>query len=128
MSAATSLTRSLSASSDQLLPSPGGAGHVPNYGMRGEEMTSSGITSSTRTTVSILPDTAKENNKERIWVVARCALIACLASLVGGMNAGFSSPTLHELQDPLLTTPAQLFSNTSKLPSLFGVSNFVNCM
>lgn len=60
--------------------------------------------------------------KERVWVVARCALIACLASVVVGMNGGFNSPALVELQNSSLTTPSQHFSNTSKLPSLFGVS------
>lgn len=60
--------------------------------------------------------------KERVWVVARCALIACLASVVVGMNGGFNSPALVELENSNLTTPAQHFNKKSQLPNLFGVS------
>lgn len=106
-----------SGASDQLLP---GAGYVPNYGLGDEQLASSDITSSTRTAASIV--STQEQDESSVWVVARCALIACLASLVGGMNAGFSSSTLLELQNLDFTTPAQHFGNGSTLPNLFGVS------
>ena len=63
--------------------------------------------------------------KERVWVVARCALIACLASVVVGMNGGFNSPALVELENENLTTKTQYISKTSGLHSLFGVSRMV---
>ena len=109
----------MSDASDLLLS---GEDPVQSYGAKEIQMSSSGITSSTRTTVSFEPSIAEDQGKERVWVVARCALIACLATLVGGMNGGFNSSTLLQLQNPSLATPAQLFSNTSKLLNVFGVS------
>lgn len=106
-------------SSDPLLP---GTGYTPSYGIHDDpedNMTCSGVASSVKTTTSI---TSESQGKEKVCVVARCALTACLASLVAGMNAGFTSPALLELQNPNLTTPAQFFSNDSILPSVFAVS------
>lgn len=111
--------KKMSGASEQLLS---GEDHVPSYGAREAQLTSSGITTSTRTTVSFEPSADEDRGKERVRVVARCALIACLATLVGGMNGGFTSSTLLQLQNPKLTTPAQFFSNTSTLPNVFGVS------
>lgn len=110
-----------SGASDQLLP---GTGYVPNYGVTDETLAGSDITSSTRTAASIASIVStQEPDGSRVWVVARCTLIVCLASLVGGMNGGFTTSTLLELQNVNLTTPAQHFSsNGSTLPNLFGVS------
>ena len=36
--------------------------------------------------------------KDRVWMVALCTLIVCLASLLNGMMLGFSSPVLTQLQ------------------------------
>ena len=59
--------------------------------------------------------------REKVWVVARCSLIVALASLLAGMNLGFSSPALLDLRNENTTTPAQLLTG-SLLPSMFGVS------
>lgn len=37
-------------------------------------------------------------SKDRVWIVALCTLIVCLASLLNGMMLGFSSPVLTQLQ------------------------------
>ena len=59
----------------------------------------------------------------RIRVVAMCALVASLGSLLVGMNLGFSSPALLELTNENLTTPAQYFDDEEpKLISAFGVN------
>lgn len=87
---------------------------------------SSDITTNSVTMSSVIdPPTAVSSDfscKEKVWVVARCVLIACLASFVSGMNAGFSSPTLVELENPNSTIPVQLLQPSSKLSGLFGVS------
>ena len=59
----------------------------------------------------------------RIRVVAMCAFVASLGSVLLGMNLGFSSPALLELTNENLTTPAQYFDDKEpKLISAFGVS------
>ncbi len=100
------------------------SGNPSNYGT---SLRSSSGDTSIRTTVSIVPEIESESQtKERVWVVAWCALVACLASLVGGMNGAFTSPALLELQNYNRTTSsAQYFDNSSKLlPNLFGVRKF----
>ena len=63
----------------------------------------------------------QESLKERVWTVAACALIACLASLVNvGMMLGFSSPALKQLQFDV-SEDFQI-SNTDIEFSLFGVN------
>jgi len=57
--------------------------------------------------------------RERVFRVATCCLIACLASLLVGMALGFSSATLVELQN---TPSTKLDSTTS---NLFAVSRLV---
>lgn len=66
------------------------------------------------------PEPHSTLNKERVWTVAVCALIACLASLVNvGMVLGFSSPALKQLQFNV-SEEFQL-SDTDVKYSLFGV-------
>ena len=71
--------------------------------------------------------TAK-SSKEYVFVVARCSLAACLLSLLGGMDFGFSSPALQQLTNQnftiTATIPAQDLGNGSFLPSIFGVRRF----
>ena len=69
---------------------------------------------------SLPPEPHSTLNKERVWTVAACALIACLASLVNvGMMLGFSSPALKQLQFNV-SEEFQL-SDTDVKYSLFGV-------
>ena len=73
------------------------------------------------------PPTATANeqggSKERVWVVAMCALTACLASLGAGMNGGFSSPALVQLEDinSTIITSSQRFNITGSYSNFFGV-------
>lgn len=67
------------------------------------------------------------NNKERIWVVARCSFIASLASMLAGMSSAFTSPALMELSNETLIPTSQLLNSSSILPSVFGVSLMVCC-
>ena len=53
---------------------------------------SKGDSSSLASFVSDLP------TKDRVWMVALCTFIVCLASLLNGMMLGFSSPILTQLQ------------------------------
>lgn len=109
---------SISCTSDALLP---GSGHVPDYGISDsteDELTRTGVTSSTRTTTSSFLAGNAKDSKEQVWVVARCALVACLSTLIGGMFGGFSSPALPELNS---TNPIQALDEATVLPSLFGV-------
>jgi len=109
----------LSGTSEALLP---GAGRTPGYGIVDysredshhleSTLTQSGKTSSLRGPAA--------TGKESVWVMARCALTACLASVVCGMTGGFSSPTQLELN--LTTIPAHRLASESYLPNLFGVS------
>ncbi len=115
-----SKVRGTSGTSDQLLP---GRGHTPSYGIHGDserDINYSVVTNSTKTATSA--NVADSKGKERVLVVARCVLTVCLASLVAGMNGGFTSPALPELENPTLTSENQLFMNTTVLPNAFGVS------
>ena len=97
-------------SSDQLLP---GTGYSPSYG----------TTDSTDEPVSPTPSSSSSSegagSKERVWVLARCALTACLASFVVGMSGGYNSPALQELGN--ITIPVQFISSSSVLHSFFAV-------
>ena len=105
-------------SGDALLP---GTGYSPDYGINdsadGDSMTSSERSSTPAVTQSTQGDPKK---KTRVWVVAMCALIACLASLVNGLMLSFSSPTLDFLskQDP---NSPHYIKNESVEASLYGV-------
>ncbi len=68
------------------------------------------------------PDYQSTLNKERVWSVAMCALIACLASLLNGMMLGFSSPALKQLQFNV-SEEFQLDPTNVKY-SLFGVGAY----
>ena len=59
--------------------------------------------------------------KDGMWVVARCALIASLASVMGGMSGGVTSSALLELSNENQTIATQYFDKESLLPSMFGV-------
>ncbi len=112
----------LSGTSDALLP---GAGHTPGYGINDFENSNleSTITESGKTITSIGVRRDTMNGKENVWVVARCAITACMASFVCGLTGGFSSPTLLELENKDITVySAQLFNPNSSYPNLFGVS------
>ena len=102
-----------------------GAGHTPGYGINDStgSYVESTLTESCRTNTSVR--LGLKPGKENVRVVARCALIACMASFVSGMTGGFSSPTLLELGNDTITKyPAQLFSPSDQvLPSVFGVSH-----
>lgn len=100
---------------DALLP---GTGYSPDFGINesndGHDFGSSGGA----VPPSVVQSSHSTSNKDRVWVVAMCALIACLASLVNGLMLGFTSPTLDKLSN---VTGAQHISNGSTEASLFGV-------
>ena len=80
---------------------------------------------------SITPSGSTESwSRGRVKVVARCALVASLGSLLIGMNVGFPSPALLELTNENLTTPAQHFDDEEpKLISAFGVRHlYLSCV
>jgi len=113
----------LSGTSDALLP---GVGRTPGYGINDLESSNleSSITESGRTATSIGVRRDTMKGKESVWIVARCAITACMASFVCGLTGGFSSPTLLELENATITVhPAQLFHSNSSYPNLFGVSS-----
>ena len=71
-------------------------------------------------------------SRGRVRVVAMCAFVASLGSVLIGMNFGFPSPALLELTNENLTTPAQHFDDEEpKLISAFGVRlvvyNIIQC-
>ena len=105
---------------DALLP---GTGYSPDYGINesndGDDIGSSG----SAVPPSVIQSSRTAPKKDRVWVVAMCALIACLASLVNGLMLGFTSPTLDKLN---IVTGAQHITNGSKEASLFGVCFFCN--
>lgn len=104
----TYTTNSAATASDSLLP---GKGHTPNYGLgdSGEE--------------SFLNTKVRETNDPQRWyTVAMCALIACIASIFGGMSLSFSSIMINELNDSTLTPDTLNIPKDSTLASLIGVS------
>lgn len=101
---------------DALLP---GTGYSPDYGINESNDGDVFGSSSSAVPPSVVPSSSRtKRKKDRVWVVALFALIACLASLVNGLMLGFSSPTLDKLN---YTTGAQHISNGSREASLFGV-------
>ena len=99
---------SVAQSSDSLLP---GRGHTPNYGIgdSGEE--------------SFLNTKVRETNDPQRWyMVAMCALIACIASIFGGMSLSFSSILINELTDHGLTNDDLVIDKEGTYSSLIGVS------
>ena len=62
-------------------------------GSKSDRSSSSGSVSS-----SSIIDLLATGTKERVWMVALCTFVVCLASLLNGMMLGFSSPALTQLQ------------------------------
>ena len=83
--------------SDSLLP---GRGYTPDYGINQSVSPSNSWEASEKMPRPSAINSAMRSagSSERVWKVAMCSLIACLASLVNGMMLGFSSPALTQLQ------------------------------
>ena len=83
--------------SDSLLP---GRGYTPDYGINQSVTPSNSWEASEKMPRPSAINSAMRSagSGERVWKVAMCSLIACLASLVNGMMLGFSSPALTQLQ------------------------------
>ena len=99
-------------------------GYTPDYGIN-QSITASGSFEASEKVPrpSAIRAAISSHGSERIWVVAMCSLIACLASLVNGMMLGFSSPALTQLQFNV-STEYQINSTDIKY-SLFGVGVIV---
>ncbi len=69
---------------------------------------------------ALLSTDEKAREGERVWPVAICSFIACLASLLTGLMLSFSSPTLAELAaEP---NPSRRILANQTAGSLFAVS------
>ena len=107
---------SIQGSTDDLFP---GKGYTPDYGIN--ESTECDVAVSSKSTQSSsLPTLVQSKKTDKVWVVAMCALIACLASLVIGLMLGFSSPTL-DILDSKPNDSVYHIESSSKEASLFGV-------
>jgi hypothetical protein len=114
---------SIGGSTDELRP---GKGYTPDYGIN--ESTEyddhiAGYTKSTQSssTLPLAQSSSHGGNKnDKVWIVAMCALIACLASLVIGLMLGFTSPALDELDSLPQNDVRHIGSGDSKA-SLLGV-------
>jgi len=91
-----------------------GRGHSPAYGLQNESEEGERSLESGKTSFQSICHPG-----ERVFRVATCCLIACLASLLVGMALGFSSATLVELQN---TTSTEIDNTTQ---NLFAVSRLV---
>ena len=104
--------------SDSLLP---GRGYTPDYGINQSVSPGNSWEASEKmprpSAINAVMSSA--GSSERVWKVAMCSLIACLASLVNGMMLGFSSPALTQLQFNV-TLKDQIDPSDIKY-SLFGV-------
>ena len=108
--------------SDSLL---NGRGYTPDYGINQSISQSGNYEASEKVPrPSAIQTALKSQGSERVWVVAMCSLIACLASLVNGMMLGFSSPALTQLQFNV-TPESYRISTTDIRYSLFGVCLFL---
>jgi len=83
-----------------------GRGHSPSYGLQNESAEGERSLESEKTSFQNICHPG-----ERVFRVATCCLIACLASLLVGMALGFSSATLVELKNETSTNITQLHSN-----------------
>ena len=114
---------SIRGSTDELCP---GKGYTPDYGInQSTEYNDQTAAYSKSTQSSAGPALAQssshgDHKNDKVWVVAMCALIACLASLVIGLMLGFTSPTLDELDILPLSDVRHIGSGDSKA-SLLGV-------
>ena len=100
---------------DALLP---GTGYSPDFGINESNDSHDFGSSGSAVPPSVAQSSRSTSKKDRVWVVAMCALIACLASLVNGLMLGFTSPTLDKLSN---VTGVQHITNGSTEASLFGV-------
>ena len=104
--------------SDSLLP---GGGYSPDYGINQSIAGSNSWEASEKVPRPSAINTAIKSavSGERVWMVAMCSMIACLASLVNGMMLGFSSPALTQLQFNI--SKEDRINSTDIRYSLFGV-------
>ena len=104
--------------SDSLLP---GRGYTPDYGINQSITPGNSWEASEKLPRPSAINTALKSagKGERVWMVAICSLIACLASLVNGMMLGFSSPALTQLQ--FNVSAEDQINDTDVRYSLFGV-------
>lgn len=100
-----------------------GRGYTPDYGINESVTTSGSLEASERQPRPSAIKTALSSKSERVWIVAMCSVIACLASVVNGMMLGFSSPALTQLQFNV-SENIQIKSTDIKY-SLFGVRNIM---
>lgn len=92
-----------------------GSGCISNYGSNDGDLLKDKKLADTNGSDSIV-----SSKHERVWAVAACSLIACLASLMIGMIVGFSSPTLTQLDEP--EHFSQQIEAGTIYASVFGVS------
>ena len=104
---------------DALLP---GTGYSPDFGINESNDSHDLGSSGSAVPPSVAQSSRSASKKDRVWVVAMCVLIACLASLVNGLMLGFTSPTLDKLSN---VTGAQHITNGSTKASLFGVCSSI---
>lgn len=99
-------------------------GYTPDYGIN-QSITATGSFEASEKVPrpSAIRTAISSHGSERIWVVAMCSLIACLASLANGMMLGFSSPALNQLQYNV--SAEYLINDTDIKYSLFGVGVLV---
>ncbi len=96
-----------------------GSGLTPNYGIQDSSESATSFVSSEKTERSVIQSVVHPPH-ERIWVVAMCSIIACLAAMVNGMVLGYSSPTISELTNS--DNSNQTIASSSH-QILFGVSS-----
>ncbi len=108
--------------SEALMP---GKGHSPSYGINdSSDLSGASIDSSGKTTTSVIQNIVNPSTNERVWMVAMCSLIACIAAMVNGVVIGYSSPTLSYLssEDVKNKHPLWYIDQSSVYTSLFAVS------
>ncbi len=108
--------------SDALLP---GKGHSASYGINeSTDLEGSCIDSSGKSAPSVIQSIFNPSSGERVWAVAMCSIIACIAAIVNGIVIGYSSPTLSQLgtNHVKLYEPGHYIDPESRTVSLFGVS------
>lgn len=116
----------LSQDSDALLP---GKGHSPSYGINeSSDLTTSSLGSSGKTAPSIIQSIVHPGKGERVWVVAMCSLVACLAAMINGIMIGYSSPTLSILTNKTIQPPNEYFEDGQIESSLFAAFGAVGAI
>lgn len=113
----------LSQESDALLP---GKGTSPSYGINeSSELNNSNVDNSEETAPSVIQSIIRPPSGERIWAVAMCSLIACIAAMINGMVIGYSSPTIASLStDPNFNHRIDSDNPDDVYASLIGVSYY----